>query len=147
MATELELALFEEELQMVRSLPEADRWQLERDNSVPLGLFAIMHPISKPTEYYKARFRWTDYFGPFSLKYINLENGTENDPTAWPNFFGSRPASLVTCLPITIEGQALHPEWKNSVANSFPKVDLPMRFALLQIQFLLDSSYTGRGSR
>ena len=65
MATEFELALFEEELQSAQNLPEAIRWQLERDKSVPLGLFASMHPISKPTEIYKARIRWTDYFNPF----------------------------------------------------------------------------------
>lgn len=72
MATELEQTLFEEELQTVHDLPEASRWQLERDNTVPLGLFAVMHPISKPAELYKARIRWADYFGPFSLKFIRM---------------------------------------------------------------------------
>lgn len=147
MATELELALFECELQAVRGLPEASRWQLERDESVPLGLFAIMHPISNPSELYKARFRWIDYFSPFSLKFINMTNGAETDPTAWPIFFGSRPSALLACLPITAEGHALHPDWKNSVAQSFPIVEVPMQHALLRTQLLLDNSYEGRGSR
>lgn len=147
MATELELALFECELQAVRSLPEASRWQLERDESVPLGLFATMHPISNLAELYKARIRWTDYFGPFSLKFINLINGVDDDPTAWPIFFGSRPSALLACLPITVEGHALHPDWKNSATQSFPIVEVPMQHALLRLQLLLDNSYEGRGSR
>lgn len=145
MATELELALFEEELETVRRLPEATRWKLERDAACPLGLFAEMHAQSKPTELYKAHLRWTDYFGPFSLKFVNLTTGSETDPAAWPRCFGFRPASLDACLPWTAEGHALHPDWKNSLSNRFPKVDAPMQFALLQIQHSLDHAYEGRG--
>lgn len=144
MASELELALFEEEFTAVQSLPEATRWQLERDNSVPLGLFAVMHPISSPTELYKARIRWnTSYFAPFSLKYVDMNTGAENNPTAWPLCPGFRPASFDTCITITSEGHALHPEW----AGQFPKVALPMQHALLHLQLLLDNSYMGRARR
>lgn len=146
MATELEQTLFEEELQTVHDLPEASRWQLERDNTVPLGLFAVMHPISKPAELYKARIRWADYFGPFSLKFIRMETGAETDPMAWPRCFGFRPGSLDACLPWTAEGHALHPDWKSSAANAFPRVELPLQHALLQLQRALDSSYEGRGN-
>lgn len=146
MATELEQNLFEEELRTVQGLPEAGRWQLERDSSVPLGLFAVMHPISKPNELYKARIRWTDYFGPFSLKFINMQSGVDNDPTAWPRCFGFRPGSLDACLPWTAEGHGLHPDWKHSVTNAFPKVEVPLQHALLRLQLSLDGSYDGRGS-
>lgn len=147
MATELEQILFDEELQAVRGLPEASRWQLERDQLVPLGLFAVMHPITKPTDLYRARIRWTDYFGPFSLKFVNIETDADNDPTAWPRCFGFRPASLDACLSWTAEGHGHHPEWKNSVKNAFPIVELPMQYALLQLQLSLDNSYEGRGDR
>lgn len=147
MATELEQALFEEELQEVRSLQEAIRWQIERDEAVPLGLFATMHPITKPTELYKARIRWTDYFGPFSLKFVSMATGADSDPTAWPRCFGFRPTSFDACLPWTAEGHALHPEWKNSVTQGFPKVEVPMQHALLRLQLTMDNSYEGRGSR
>lgn len=146
MATELEQTLFEEELQTVHDLPEASRWQLERDNTVPLRLFAVMHPISKPDELYKARISWIDYFGPFSLKFINMGTGVDTDPMAWPKCFGFRPGSLDACLPWTAEGHALHPEWKNSATNAFPSIELPLQHALLQLQLALDSSYDGRGS-
>ncbi len=145
MATEFDQALFEQELKEMESLPEADRWQIERDETVPLGLLVVMRPMSCPTELYKARVRWIDYFGPFSLKFINMQTGLDNDPTAWPQCFGFRPGSLDACLPWTAEGHALHPEWKNSASQSFPKVDVPMQHALLRIQSSLDNSYAGRG--
>jgi hypothetical protein len=145
MATELERALFEDELQMVRCLPEAARWQIERDAAVALGLFVVMHPIIKPTELYKARIRWTDYFGAFSLKFIKLDTEADNDPSAWPRCFGFRPGSLDACLPWTAEGHALHPEWRNSTSQAFPRVEAPMQYALLTLQSAMDNSYQGRG--
>lgn len=145
MATELELALFEEEQQKVRSLEEAVRWQLERDDSVPLGLFASMHPFSDPKQIYKARLRWRNYFGPFSLKFINLNSGVDTDPMAWPRCAGFRPGSYDACISLTEEGHGLHPEWSGSEATRFPNVELPLQFALLQLQAIIDNSYSGRG--
>ncbi len=147
MAIELELALFEHELNTISDVPESKRWQLERDNSVPLGLLVVMYPRRCPEDLYKVRVRWTDYFGPFSMKFIHLGTGADNDPTAWPKCFGFRPNSLDACLPWTAEGHALHPEWRNSAANRFPSVELPMQHALLQIQLSLDTTYDGRGSK
>lgn len=145
MATELELALFKEELEGVRSLKEAPRWQLERDDSVPLGLFVVMHPASDLKQLYKARLRWSNYFGPFSLKFVNMTTAADNDPSSWPKCHGFRPGSLDACLQITAEGHGLHPEWTHSAATRFPNVELPMQFALLQLQVILDNSYQGRG--
>ena len=145
MATDFELALFDEELLGVRSLPEASRWELERDVNVPLGLFAVMHPKSNPAELYKAHLRWGNIFAPPSLKFADLSSGAENVASAWPQCFGFRPGSFDACLPWTAEGHALHPEWANSSKNSFPKVDAPLQFALLNLQNSLDKTYSGRG--
>jgi hypothetical protein len=145
MANELELARFKQEWRDIRALPEASRWQLERDKSVPLGLFAVMHPASKPTELFQARIRWTNYFGPPSLKFINITSGADTDPAAWPRCYGFRPGALDTCLPWTAEGHALHREWQGSATHSFPEVELPMQYVLLRIQHSLDGSYEGRG--
>jgi hypothetical protein len=146
MPTPLERALFEEEWSAVRQLPEAERWELERDSTVALGLFVIMHPKKAPAERFKARLRWTtDYFGPFSLKFVNLLTGADCDHKAWPQCFGFRPGSLDACLPWTSEGHALHPEWKTSGRQAFPVVQAPMQHALLRVQHALDSSYAGRG--
>jgi hypothetical protein len=145
MATELELKLFADELEDVRELPEARRWELAQDPEVPLGVFAVMHPRSKPAERFKARIRWSDYFGPFSLKFVNLTTGADTDRAAWPQCFGFRPASLDACLPWTEEGHRLHPEWKNSSRQSFPSVEAPLQHALLRLQSSLDNTYQGRG--
>jgi len=145
MATDFELALFDEQLLEVRALPEASRWELERDLNVPLGLFAVMHPISKPTELFKAHLRWNILLAPPSLKFVDMATGTESVPSAWPQCFGFRPSSLDACLPWTAEGHALHPEWAASSKNSFPKLDAPLQHALLNVQNSLDKSYTGRG--
>lgn len=145
MATDFELALFEQQLAEVLELPVAHRWTLERDKSVPLGVFLTLHPRSHPADTYKARLRWTDLFKPPSLKFIDIDTGSETNPSAWPKCFGFRPSSLDACLPWTAEGHALHPEWTTSAANSFPKVDAPLQFALLHLQNSLDNTYSGRG--
>lgn len=144
MATDFELALFEQELETVLELPGAWRWGLERDKSVPLGALAVMHPLSKPQELFKCRLRWSDYFKPVSLKFIDMATGADTNPRAWPQCFGFRPGSLDACLPWTAEGHALHPEWSSS--GAFPKVQAPLQFALLNVQTSLDNSYTGRGT-
>jgi len=145
MATDFELAVFERQLQEALELPEAQRWTLERDESVPLGLFATMCPRRNPNERYRARLRWTDLYRPPSLKFIDPTTNSETCPNAWPKCHGFRPSSLDACLPWTEEGHKLHPEWQNSSINSFPKTDAPVQFALLNTQSSLDQTYEGRG--
>lgn len=145
MATDFERALFAQQLEEVLELPEAGRWSLERDESVPLQLFVVMHPLSDSKEFYKARLRWRDLMKAPSLKFIDMATGADNNPVAWPKCFGFRPGSLDACLPWTAEGHGLHAEWANSAANAFPKVEAPVQFALLHVQSSLDNSYQGRG--
>ena len=44
MATEFDQVLFEQHHEVALALPAAKRWDLERDKSVPLGVFCTMHP-------------------------------------------------------------------------------------------------------
>ena len=145
MATDFERAHFAQQLEEVLELPEAGRWSLERDESVPLQLFVVMNPLSNPKELFKARLRWRDLMKAPSLKFIDMTSGADNNPAAWPKCFGFRPGSLDDCLPWTEEGHGLHAEWANSAANAFPKVEAPVQFALLHLQSSLDNSYQGRG--
>lgn len=145
MATDFERALFAQQLEEVLELPDAGRWSLERDESVPLQLFVVMRPLSDPKEFYKARLCWRDLMKAPSLKFIDMATGADNNPAAWPKCFGFRPGSLDACLPWTAEGHGLHAEWANSAANAFPKVEAPVQFALLHVQSSLDNSYQGRG--
>ena len=142
MATDFELALFAQQLEEVQELPDAGRWSLERDDSVPLGIFMTTHPLCNSQELFKARLRWNDYFKPASLKFIDMPTGSDNNPRAWPRCFGFRPGTLDACLPWTQEGHQLHPEWPQS--GAFPKVEAPLQFALLNVQSSLDNSYQGR---
>lgn len=142
MATALELALFAQQLEEVRALPQASRWQLERDDAVPLGIVVTVAPLAHDEELFNARFRWSNYFEPPSLKFLDVKTGHEM-PSAWPKCPGFRAASLDACLPWTAEGQALHPEWARS--HAYPKCDAPLQFALLTLQATLDNDYQGRG--
>ena len=138
MATDFELALFAQQLEEVLELPDAGRWSLERDDSVPLGCVMTTHPLCNSKELFKARLRWADYFKPASLKFIDMSTGADNNPRAWPRCFGFRPGSLDACLPWTHEGHQLHPEWTQS--GAFPKVEAPLQFVLLNVQSSLDNS-------
>ena len=144
MASDFERMLFEDELASIQLLPEASRWKVERDDAVPLGIKVLLHSIKEPAELYLARFRWTDYFKAPSLKFLNLINGSETDPTAWPRVRGFRPTTFDACVSWTSEGHGLHPEWVNSPATAYSKKDAPMQFAVLTLQFEMDSFYEGR---
>ena len=144
MASDFDLQLFEQQLVEVRQLEDASRWQLERETEFPLGLLAVMYSAKDPSQLYKARFRWTDLFGPFSLKFIDIETGGDTNPRAWPRCTGFAPQSLFACIPLTVEGHFHHPEWVRSAATRFPATNVPLQFALLSVQHILDSSYEGR---
>lgn len=147
MASDLEFSLFEQELVEVRELPEASRWLLERDGSASLGLLVTMHPSGNPAELYLARIRWRSLFEPASLKFLKRDTGADNDPTAWPQCRGFRPAQLDACVSWTAEGHALHPEWASSPKAAFKAPERPVQCVLLLLQSELDASYAGRGHR
>lgn len=145
MASDFEQDLFEQELEKVRGLKEAARWRIERDIQVPLCLTVEMSPAGAPDEKYLARFRWADYFGPPSLKFLNRETRADTDCTAWPQCRGFRPTSLDACVSWTAEGHKLHPDWGSNPRTAFQPKEAPVQFALLTLQHELDTSYTGRG--
>jgi hypothetical protein len=147
MASDFERNLFEQELAKVRGLPEAQRWKLERDNTVALGVTVELWPAGAPDDKYLARLVWADYFGPPSLKFLNLVSRAENDPTAWPMCRGFRPGSLDACVNWTAEGHRLHPDWQANERTAFKQREAPVQFALLTLQHEMDSGYTGRGQR
>lgn len=146
MATEFDRVLFEQHLEAALALPAAKRWSLERNVSVPLGIFCTMHPRTAPSERYKVRLGWTDYSRPPSVKFVNLENNSESDARAWPNIEGSRPTSFFLCAPWTKEGNDHHAEWAASEAGRYTTPEEPLVCTLVLLQHLLDNTYQGRGS-
>jgi hypothetical protein len=144
MATEYDKVLFDQHYDVVLALPSASRWILKKESCTPLEVYCTMYPRSAPQEHFKMRLRWTDYSMPFSLRFVNLETGADNDQHAWPQIDGSRPANFFFCAPFTKEGNDHHPEWANSSAR-YRTPDEPLVFALIQIQHLLDNTFVGRG--
>lgn len=145
MPSDFELSLFEEQLGEVRILPEAGRWKLERDVTVPLGLTVEMYSVKDPKELYLARIRWADLFKPPSLKFLDRRTGSDRQATAWPKCRSFRPTSFDACVSWTAEGHGLHPEWANSASAAYVEPDSPVQFVLLTLQLELDTSYEGRG--
>lgn len=145
MASEFELALFEQEFADILASPDAARWVLERDMAVPLGLYATLRSSKAPEEAYLARLRWTKLFEPPSLKFVTLDTRSAEIPLAWPQCNGFRPASLDACVSWTAEGHQLHPDWRDSTRTAFRPRDRPIHFAIELIQHELDCSYQGRG--
>lgn len=144
MASELDLMLFEQHLEELRALPQADRWTLERGDTATLEVYVDLHPHTAPQELYRARLRWRDYAKPFSLKFIDPDTGLDNNPRSWPIFDGSRPTSFFVCLPFTEEGNGYHPEWAASAANAYRTPEDPLQNAVITLQHLLDNTYGGR---
>ncbi len=145
MPTDFELAIFEQELVDVAALPEAVRWNVERDTVVPLGILVTASSTKNPEEVYVARLRWTQLFDPPSLKFLTLDTRVESDARAWPKCRGFRPANLDACVSWTEEGHKLHPEWRASPKTAFKTPEKPVQFALLTLQHELDVYYSGRG--
>jgi len=144
-ATAFDLAAFAAELDVLRAEPEASRWHIERDNSVPLGVLVGMYPASAPEEQFLARFRWDQLTDPASLKFLNLKSRSDTDRTAWPKCPGFRPGNLDACVSWTKEGHALHPDWRTTDKASFESPPNPVAFVVAHLQHLLDAHYGGRG--
>ncbi|MEH0166720.1 hypothetical protein [Roseateles microcysteis] len=143
MASELDLMLFNQHLEELQALPQADRWTIKRGDTAALDVSVDLSSRKAPQELYRVRLRWTDYSKPPSVKFVGMTTGSEAEPRAWPNFDGSRPTSFFVCLPITKEGHDHHGEWATG-ANAYRTVDDPLEYVLLNLQSLLDNTYTGR---
>lgn len=146
MATEFDRVLLAQHFEEALALPAAKRWNLERDTSVPLGVFCTMHPRGAANDRFKVQLCWTDYSKPPSVKFLNLETNAATDARAWPNIEGSRPTSFFICAPWTKEGHDHHPEWAASVGGRYTTPEEPLVFVLVQLQHLMDNTYQGRGA-
>lgn len=146
MATEFDQLLFDQHFEAALGLPAAKRWTLERDPTVPLGVFLTVQPRSAAHETYIARLRWSDYSKPVSLKFVDPASKADCLVRAWPKFDGARPESFFVCAPWTKEGHDHHSEWAGSSTGRYVAPEEPLVFALLQVQHLLDNTYQGRAA-
>ena len=81
---------------------------------MPLEVFATVSPAGKAGEVFQARLLWDMYPDqPPSLKFRDPVTGRLDQPAAWPQVRGFRPASLDACVNWCAEGFIVHPEWRN----------------------------------
>jgi hypothetical protein len=104
---ELNLA---EDVRALRLQAEERGWGVEGPND--LEVFVTI-PSLIDRESYCIRFRCPGYpEEPFSVKPVDPETKDPSIVRAWPSCDGFRPPSDL-CMPLSAEGYALHPEWRN----------------------------------
>jgi len=143
MASELDLMLFQQHLDELPALPQVDRWTVKRGDPAALDVTVDLSSLKAPQELYRVRLRWSDYSKPPSVKFVDMTTGSETEARAWPVFDGSRPTNYFVCLPFTQEGLTHHPDWATGI-NAIPVLEDPLQYVLLNLQSLLDNTYTGR---
>lgn len=142
MASELSKQNFADDLAELRSLEEASRWELVEKGD--LELWATVAPEGH-SEKYIARLHWIEYPGsePASVKFVSA-SGQADDPKAWPNAQGFRPANLDICANWTREGFNLHPEWRGDARFRWTTDGNVLLKSLRYLQHMLDTTYSGR---
>lgn len=146
MANDLSVICLEADFAEIVASPESSRWALTLGDQGEV--LATMSPSSSPQETFQARLLWRDYPNSApSLKFRDMETGSLNNPTAWPQCNGFRPTTLDACVSWTAEGYDLHPEWRNGATTRwFPDGNALFR-VLCILQDTLDHSFGGRYSR
>ena len=140
---QLDLKCFEADLAEVRATEEVKRWDIKQTPD-SIEITVCVSSIKELAEIYIARLRWDRYpANPPSLKFVDA-NGTENNPRAWPQCAGFRPASLDACVNWTREGFGLHPDWAKAPATRWDPRGNALFRALNLLQQTLDLSNSGR---
>lgn len=146
MSQELSALNLQEDLEKLLACEDAARWKLEKAS--PLEIFAKMSPTSHPEEAFQARLLWSAYPDqPPSLKFRDPATGRLDQPTAWPQVRGFRPASLDACVNWCAEGFALHPEWRNDPKLRWDPRGNVLLKVLRILQDELDNYFQGRFKR
>jgi hypothetical protein len=140
-AADVDAVCFADDLVAILETEEAARWAITKTGDLEVQV--VLYSKTEPTEKYLARLRWRTYpAGLPSLKFLDAA-GAEN-PRAWPQCLGFRPASLDACVSWTLEGHGLHPDWANAPATRWDPVGNNLFRALNLLQHTLDYQYSGR---
>lgn len=140
------------ELCLDDDLPEARRvgveahWKITRPE--PTTIEVEMGSAIDGQRYY-LRFAWPDYPDqPPSISCFDPATGETKGSSAWPNCDGFRPGHWDICLPLSLEGFALHPEWTRDVSLRWNSDGNVLLKVLDELQVILNSKsrYRGRAS-
>jgi len=119
---------------------------LTRDDADPAVYWLTLRPSSAPSETYYVRLAWTAYpHQPPSIKFADTIGGSVAATRAWPLIPGYRAPSFDICKPMSAEGYALHPEWRQG-PDAWPTIGNPFVWVAEMLQFDLDNNYTGRAA-
>jgi hypothetical protein len=143
MSDELSQLNLQEDYQKVLSGEDAARWCLEKAGQ--LEVFAMMSPLSSPSELFQARLLWLVYPDQApSLKFRDQATGRLDLSSAWPQVRGFRPSSLDACVNWCEEGFALHPEWRHDPKFRWDSRGNVLLKVLRILQNELDNHFQGR---
>lgn len=143
MPDELSALGLKEDFEKVARTTDAACWDLQLP--APLEVWAMMHPASHPDERFQARLLWNLYPDqPPSLKFRDPATGRLDVSAAWPVVPGFRPSNLDACVNWCLEGQNLHPEWRNDPKYRWDPRGNVLLKVLRILQEQLDEHYGGR---
>jgi hypothetical protein len=119
---------------------------LTRDGKDAAVYWLRMRPAGTPSEVYYVRVAWSAYpHEAPSVKFADSIGGSLTVTSAWPVIPGYRPASFDICKPMTVEGYALHAEWRTG-PDAWPTAGNPFLWVAEMLQYDLDNQYGGRSS-
>jgi len=143
MTDDLSALNLEDDYQEVLRADCAARWKLEKPAA--LEMWATIYPARAPTELFQARLLWRVYPGePPSVKFRDPATGRLDLTSAWPQVRGFRPTSFDTCVNWSLEGFALHPEWRTDPRFRWDDRGNVLLKVLTYLQNELDDHYQGR---
>ena len=130
-------------------LPEAKRvaaetgWRINRTE--PTAIEVDMRS-AVDGERYSLRLVWPEYpDGPPSIVCFDPSTCRVDVPSAWPDCDGFRPGQPDLCLPLSVEGFAAHPEWRNDGSKRWSADGNALLRVLDELQAVLNSRSHYRG--
>jgi len=138
-----ELNLEDDFNEIIKDFEFAQNWKLHRPK--PLEVWACMTPAPDLPEKFYPVLIWARYPGdPPSLKFLDPATQSLNQPKAWPQIRGFRPASMDACVNWCAEGFNLHPEWRSDPNFRWDSRGNVLLRTLRIMQMELDFHYSGR---
>ena len=133
-------------------LPEAERvaadagWRINRTGQTAIE---VDMRSAIDGERYSLRLVWSEYPDePPSIVCFDPATRGADVQSAWPDCDGFRPGQSDLCLPLSVEGFAAHPEWKNDPSKRWSADGNALLRVLDELQAVLSSRshYRGRMS-
>jgi hypothetical protein len=115
-----------------------------RESESPESYWLVLRPVSAVGERFYVRVVWTAYpDSPPSVRFHDGVGGAAGSMCAWPVIPGYRTGSWDICKPFTLEGYAVHPEWRQG-PHAWQSSGNPFLYVVQTLQNDLNHNYAGR---